>query len=239
MNTTHYKKAPYTILTIMILLLCISSYCLWTISTETTKERTNYHDEIIFLQAGEQLAKASDYLTAEARAFSVTGDPRHLENYWHEVNTKKQRNLAIATLESLNSDNNLNNLLIQSKRNSDALIQTELQSMRAVLEAYKVPDDLMPPPIDQFSLPHNVEILDAQKKILSAQKILYDKQYYLDKQSIMAPIAAFNKLAFTHIEKKISNANKKIDTFVLTLKILLIALIFLSISMIWLLRRRD
>ena len=80
MNTTHHKKAPYTILTVIIFLLCISSYCLWTISTETTKERTDYQDEINFLQAGAQLAKASDYLTAEARAFSVTGDPRHLEN---------------------------------------------------------------------------------------------------------------------------------------------------------------
>ena len=237
MNTTHHKKAPYTILTVIIFLLCISSYCLWTISTETTKERTDYQDEIRFLQAGAQLAKASDYLTAEARAFSVTGDPRHLENYWHEVNTTKRRDSAIATLESLSSDNKLINLLIQSKRNSDALIQTELQSMRSVLEAYKVPDNLMPPPIDQFNLPHNIEKLDAQKKILSAQRILYDKQYYLDKQSIMAPIATFNKLAMAHIEKKISMAKNKINTLVLTLKILLIILIFFNVSMIWILRK--
>ena len=109
--------------------------------------------------------------------------------------------------------------------------------MRSVLEAYKVPDNLMPPPIDQFNLPHNIEKLDAQKKILSAQRILYDKQYYLDKQSIMAPIATFNKLAMAHIEKKISMAKNKINTLVLTLKILLIILIFFNVSMIWILRK--
>ena len=115
MNNKVIKKAPYTILTIIIILLCISSYTLWTISTEWKNELNNFQEEITFLQAGAQLAKASDYLTAEARAFRVTGDPRHLKIYWNEVNDTKRRDTAIATLKSLSSDNNLINLLIQSK----------------------------------------------------------------------------------------------------------------------------
>lgn len=36
-------------------------------------------------ELGEKLADASDYLTDEARRYSVTGDITHLYNYWHEV----------------------------------------------------------------------------------------------------------------------------------------------------------
>ena len=38
---------------------------------------------------GQELADASDYLTDEARKFSVTGDIEHLYNYWYEVYEEK------------------------------------------------------------------------------------------------------------------------------------------------------
>ena len=111
--------------------------------------------------------------------------------------------------------------------------------MRSVLEAYQIPAYLMPPPVDQFNIPLNIEQLNAQKKILSAQKILYDDQYYIDKQSIMAPIATFTKLAMNHIEKKFIISKKKIVSLIIILKVLLITLIMISISMIWTLRNKD
>lgn len=49
---------------------------------------------------GENLADASDYLTDEARRYSVTGDISHLYNYWHEVRVMQTRDKVISELSA-------------------------------------------------------------------------------------------------------------------------------------------
>ena len=36
-------------------------------------------------EAADRLLKASDYLTEQAQCYTVSGDRRHLENYFHET----------------------------------------------------------------------------------------------------------------------------------------------------------
>lgn len=49
---------------------------------------------------GENLADAPDYLTDEARRYSVTGDISHLYNYWHEVRVTQTRDKVISELSA-------------------------------------------------------------------------------------------------------------------------------------------
>ncbi len=43
----------------------------------------------------------SSYLTNEVRAYAATGDKRHYDNYWEEVNTLKNRDLGVAAMQEI------------------------------------------------------------------------------------------------------------------------------------------
>ena len=43
----------------------------------------------------------SSYLTNEVRAFAATGDQKHYDNYWEEVNTLKNRDLGVAAMQEI------------------------------------------------------------------------------------------------------------------------------------------
>lgn len=86
-----------------------------------------------YRQEGENLADASDYLTAEVRYFAVTGDTQHLYNYWYEIRENQQRERAIQDFESNNPPDEEEALLEEAKQYSDLLVETETCSMKLVL----------------------------------------------------------------------------------------------------------
>ena len=227
----------YFLLIMSITLIIISSILIFMLNNFILEERVDYNKEIEFIEAGSTLAKTSDFLTSQVRAFSVTGSPYYLENFWQEVNVDKRRDKAIKTLERLTSDSDLINLLTQSKRNSDALIQTELESMRLILEAYQVPENLMPRPISTFKLSSKIQSLPPEKKIFLGQSILYDKKYISDRQSVMVPLDTFKRLVKQKFETKIRNDQKKVTIYIMLIKTFFFIALLIIVSMIWILYR--
>lgn len=217
-----------SIATSLSMLLFLSA---WHLSQSMHREHVDYQNAIEFVEASAALGKASDYLTAEARAFSVTQKAKHLNNFWNEVNTTKRRDASVATLKKLNGDQKLLDLLVQSKANSDALIQTELESMRAVMEATGVPVAEMPKPIAQYALPEAVKKLTKQGKIEHAQKILFDQKYYDNKRSIMDPLKRFTTLMDKSIQDQVIEQKNNVSHLVVSIKVLSIMLVGVSASM--------
>ena len=217
-----------SIATFLSILLLLSA---WHLNQNINRERLDYRNAIQFVEASATLGKASDYLTAEARAFSVTQNVKHLNNYWNEVNATKRRDGAVDTLKRLNGDQALLDLLVKSKANSDALIQTELQSMRAVMEASGTPVAEMPQPVAQYTLPEEVKKLSKQGKIEHAQKIMFDQKYYDDKRSIMDPLSAFTALVDKSIEEQLIEQKNNVSHLVMTIMGLSILLLAVSASM--------
>ena len=43
----------------------------------------------------------SAYLTNEVRAFAATGTQEHYDNYWHEVNDLKNRDLGVSAMQEI------------------------------------------------------------------------------------------------------------------------------------------
>ncbi len=230
-SSSHIFQASIATLLSILLLLSV-----WNLNQGINRERLDYKNAIEFVEASATLGKASDYLTAEARAFSVTQNPQHLNNYWDEVNTTKRRDAAVDTLKKLNGDQALLDLLVESKANSDALIQTELQSMRAVMEANGTPVADMPQPVAQYILPEEIQGLSAQEKIEHAQKILFDQKYYADKRSIMEPLSTFTSLIDKSIQEQIIEQNNSVSHLVMTIMGLSIVLFVVSASMFFALR---
>src|SRR4051794_37001883 len=100
--------------------------------------------QLAYSQVGEDLTRASDLLTNEARAYSVSASADHLAAYWREVDVTKTREHALARLHDLGAAPDELALVEQAKQRSDALVHTESLSQRLVLEALSTPESKMP-----------------------------------------------------------------------------------------------
>lgn len=163
-----------------------------------------------YKQLGENLANASDYLTAEVRYYAITGDIGHLYNYWEEIFETKQREQAILAFESSDSPTEERVLLEQAKKYSDLLVETETYSMKLVLmseergaEDYAYDEKLKK--YVEYVLAY--EISETGQKTSKemrdkAIEVLYDANYEDYKTKIMTPIEEFNALMNARLDRE-------------------------------------
>ncbi len=140
------------------------------------------------------LSDASDYLTSEIRQYAVTGEVAHLTNYWTEVNQTRTRERVLDEMRALGAPAEELAQLELAKANSDVLVDTEIQSMRLMLESRGVPEDQMPPEVAAVPLTPADAALTPEGKAARARYIVNDQQYAEAKAAIMGPIAEFERL---------------------------------------------
>lgn len=195
----------------------INIFLIINLNTHIDTERNVYKDKVEMISLAYILKKKSDYLTSEARNFAVTANPKHLMNYWDEVEVVRGRDNAVSRLEQLSANKKEIALMELSKRNSDALVLTEMHSMKLVLDAYSVPTALMPIHVQKYILPEFEKKMTANDKLLLAQEILFDKKYYDDKKIIVAPANEFIERLTTRKNKEIERERKIVDTYLMAL----------------------
>ncbi|WP_295212190.1 response regulator [Ruminococcus sp.] len=169
---------------------------------------------------GQELADASDYLTDEARKFSVTGDVKHLYNYWFEVYEDKTRDRVINSLSALDPPENESQLLAEAKKYSDTLIKTETISMKLMLTAegitadqYKNGNGDIDSKIAEYiALVENTEMPEEYSGLTPAEmkersrEMLYDSFYNDSKTMIMSPIDRFRHALNRRLDAEVENA---------------------------------
>ncbi|MEQ8395505.1 methyl-accepting chemotaxis protein [Thalassobaculum sp.] len=138
-----------------------------------------------FKQLGNDLARASDYLTDEARRYVQFGDKRHLDNYWHEVKKTKTRDRVVSRLKELGAPQAEIDLIEQAKKNSDALIKTEEAAMLAVSEG----------------------------RFDAARTLMFDENYDRNKQVIVDPLNAFQMAMNDRAALEVQTAASKTRLF--------------------------
>lgn len=131
MKISKFLKLMGTVLICLLLLTAVSVVSLYK-SFKDAKEATAR--QIEFMQLGMELTDASDYLTDEAKKYAQFGNKVHYDNYWKEVNETKTRDKVVERLKELDAPKEELDLIEQAKNNSDALIKTEEESMKAVEE---------------------------------------------------------------------------------------------------------
>ncbi len=140
-------------------------------------------DKFIDLEeAAERLMNASDYLTEEARSYTVTQEREHLDNYFRESEVDRNRENAIAEMESkVPSSEALANISKAMER-SVQLMDREYYSMLLVLSA--TGDTDIPEAISKIELTPEDEALSGSDKIILAQKMMHDEEYAGQKDQI-------------------------------------------------------
>jgi methyl-accepting chemotaxis protein len=167
-----------------------------------------------FKALGIQLQAASDYLTNQARAYAVTADRRHLDDYWREFNETKTRDNVVARLQRFGAAPEELALVEEAKANSDALVETETRSQRLVLEASGTPQEQMPPAIAEYELSAADRALSPTDKLSVARTIMFDKKYEADKAIISGPITQFQDALNARSEREAGLANGRVALLV-------------------------
>lgn len=172
-----------------------------------------------YREMGENLAKASDYLTSEVRSFSVTGEWKHLYNYWYEIYETRQRDQALALFEQSNPPEKEEQLLKTAKKNSDLLVRTETISMKLVLlsmedsKDFQLQDKKLQNYVNQvmdYPLPQKYSKMDKEEMRRSAVTILNDEDYESFKEKIMTPIAQFQSLMNERLNAEVKEKNEQL-----------------------------
>lgn len=97
-----------------------------------TAARSTLRNEKSLLSNAIQLREGSQYLTQEVRAYAVTGDKKHYDNYWNEVNTTKSRDNAIAAMKAIGITTEEEEMIDKIGNKSNSLIPLEEEAMAAV-----------------------------------------------------------------------------------------------------------
>ncbi|HYD07553.1 MAG TPA: methyl-accepting chemotaxis protein, partial [Reyranella sp.] len=166
---------------VMFVLALITITCQWLAHREVVAERVATQRQMEFKQLGLDLAAASDFLTNEARLYSVFGEQSHHDAYWKEVKETKTRDRVVARLGALGAPQTELDLIEQAKQNSDALIATEDAAMKAV----------------------------AAKDLATAQKLMFGPQYDIDKGRIVKPLNEFQATMNARAEREVADARAR------------------------------
>ncbi|HIZ89180.1 MAG: methyl-accepting chemotaxis protein [Mucispirillum sp.] len=124
----------WLIVTGMILMIVSFIIFMTLINNASKKNEQITFESLDIISYGINVSRASDYLTAQARLYAVTGNKKYYDNYWYEVNTTKRRDNAVIALQKLGVPSDLLNYVEKAKQDSDALIKLEEASFKAVEE---------------------------------------------------------------------------------------------------------
>ena len=83
---------------LMIVMMILSSGVLSYIAAMEEQMADKHLKYILYL---DEFTDTSNYLTQQVRSFLVTEDIKYYDNFWHEINTVKNREANIAQLKSL------------------------------------------------------------------------------------------------------------------------------------------
>lgn len=162
---------------------------------------TTYHSSVSFgvmretaeqfnvsRQSAEDMQKASDYLTDEVKNFLLTGDTRHVENYFNEAEHVKRRDKALAAIAGEMGEDVLA-FLEDAMRCSVELMEREYKAMRLKAASLSLPESALPETLREVKLSVQELALSPEEQAKRAATIMTDDDYKNSKMQIETGVA--------------------------------------------------
>lgn len=183
----HLRTVSFIFLAVMLALsaVLISSTIRVPLQFSLFEKHTTQFQKVA--QASISLQEASDYLTDESRLFVISGEWRHLENYFAEVNESKRREKAIDEIKSAGSLEESTKFLEMALQKSKELEGLECKAMKLVVVAKgydKDPSYKVPQAVQNVELSNHEIAMDYNTKMAAAWLILFSDQYFSMKKAI-------------------------------------------------------
>ena len=138
-------------------------------------------------EAASELMSASDYLTEEVQCFTVTGDRKHVDNYFTEAKVTRRRDQALIVLEKEMPGSQALKELEECMADSVSLMEREYYAMRLMFEG--LGDEDMPEEVKNVTLSEADSALSPEGKIELARQMVHDSVYYGQKNRIRGNMA--------------------------------------------------
>lgn len=133
------------------------------------------------------LERASDYLTTQARSYVVTGRKEFMDAYMNELDAVNRRGKAVEVLRShYSSDNEAARTLNEALAASDSLAQTEFVAMHLAASHYGLED--LPEQVSQASIDTLKGAGGDKTDLETATSLLMDENYDQAKKAIVQKV---------------------------------------------------
>jgi methyl-accepting chemotaxis protein len=94
-------------------------------------------DRFYLTQNANRFMDGSAYLTSEVRSFAATGDIRHHDNYWNEINTLQNRDIGVANMREIGITAEEEAIIQAMADLSNNLVPLEDQAMQMTMDGYQ------------------------------------------------------------------------------------------------------
>ena len=209
-----------TVLLIFFIFKTVSTYR--TMQAATTEYLT-------CLKSADDMQYGSDYMTAEARSFAVTGDRSHLVNYFHEVNIVRHRETSVEKLQQYLEESDMTHYLEDVLKLSNRLMELECYAMVLTAEAKGIPAEFLPNELRRITLSEADAALSAEEKAERATDLLFDMTYAEQKQKINEDVTSALDSLLRSSELRQHQSSDRLLRLITTQVVLIGALLLISL----------
>jgi diguanylate cyclase (GGDEF)-like protein/PAS domain S-box-containing protein len=144
---------------------------------------------------GDELSRASDYLTDQARDFVAEDERPSLALYREEVESERRREKALERASVGKLPPAELDALLRAKRESDALVEIEARAIRLAAEARGIPESELPSAYGSSSLTRAERVLPGREKLALAQDLVFGTVYWTHKRELRRAVEEFRVLS--------------------------------------------
>lgn len=159
----------------------------------------------------DNLQRASDYLTEQARCFVETGKREFLDNYFQEANVTRRRDIALETIGAITHDTDAYASLEAAMGESVALMDREYYAMRLTVEAYGYDAKDYPQEIRNVELTEEEALLPRDKQEALARRMVFDEVYHKRKASITEHVQQCLDILTDQVDVNQKSATETLD----------------------------
>lgn len=122
---------------ISILALLFMAFCLFCYGRVNKKINNANEQRFELTYNANRFMNGSSYLTNEVRAYAATGDQKHYDNYWNEINNLKNREAGVENMKSLGLTQEEESKIAEMSGISNNLVPLEEKAMEDVASGHK------------------------------------------------------------------------------------------------------
>ena len=153
--------------------------------SQYTMLQEDTREYISALESSTQMQQASDYLTRQARHFTVKDSLKSVDLYFEEAQVTRRRENAVEAFRSGTDDEAALRYLEAALDGSKGLMDAEYRAMRLMFSVYGYEDRLADyPQIAQVILTQREQALSAEEKRELAQEMVFGEEYCAAKERI-------------------------------------------------------
>ena len=227
LKTMNYTMSIITIIISIVLL--ISTLMTQSSYKKTVESTYNYID---WEQTAERLQAGSDYLTDQVRTFVVTGNVKHMNNYFEEANVTQRRDKALALLEENLKGNAAYKYLEESMKESLELMNIEYYAMNLAARAYGYDFSTLPIEVASYIVEDGDLVLSKEDQIKKAMELVFDDTYHDYKERIYNGVNKSIVELGALTEKNLNDAFAKLQRLLIIQQVLIVVIVIVVITLI-------